>query len=120
MNPMEFINDRFVSWEAAYNLNGWLFNRLPLIKKLQFREVVSFRGWYGGLSNKNNPYLNGEGLYRFPENTYLMGDTPYMEIAAGVSNIFKLVRVDYVWRLSYRDHKDVPKSGIRLKIIFGF
>ena len=120
MDPMEFINDRFVSWESTYNLNGWVFNRLPLIKKLQLREVVSFRGWFGDLSDKNNPYLNGEGLYRFPENTYLTGNTPYMEIGAGVANIFKLVRVDYVWRLSYRDHPGTPKSGIRLKLIFGF
>jgi hypothetical protein len=120
MDPMEFINDRFVSWESTYNLNGWLFNHIPLIKKLQLREVVSFRGWYGDLSNKNNPYLNGAGLFRFPENTYLMGNKPYMEIGAGVANIFKLVRLDYVWRLSYRDHIDTPKSGIRIKIIFGF
>jgi len=120
MDPMEFINDRFVSWESTYNLNGWLFNRIPVLKKLQLREVVSFRGWYGDLSNKNNPFLNGEGLYRFPENTYLMGGKPYMEIEAGVANIFKLIRVDYVWRLSYRDHPGTPKSGIRFKMVFGF
>jgi len=120
MNPMEFINDRFVSWESTYNLNGWLLNHLPLIKKLQLREIITFRGWYGDLSNKNNPFLNGEGLYRFPENTYLMGDKPYMELGAGVANILKLVRLDYVWRLTYRDHIDTPKNGIRLKIVFGF
>ena len=120
MNPMEFINDRFVSWETSYHLNGWLFNRLPLIKKTQMREVVSFRGWYGSLSDKNNPFLNKEGLYRFPEHTYLMGDNPYMELNAGVSNIFKLVRIDYIWRLTYRDHIDTPRNGIRLKIVFGF
>ena len=120
MNPMEFINDRSISWETTYHLNGWLFNRVPLIKKMQLREVVSFRGWYGDLSKKNNPFLNREGLYRFPENTYLMGDKPYMEIGFGVANIFKLVRIDYLWRLTYRDHADTPKNGIRLKIVFGF
>ena len=120
MDPMEFIHDRFVSWETTYYLNGWLFNRLPLIKKLQFREVVSFRGWYGDLSDKNNPDKNGEGLYRFPDNTYMMGDKPYMEIGAGVENIFKLIRIDYVWRLSYRDHIGTPKGGLRFKMVFGF
>jgi hypothetical protein len=120
MDPMEFIHDRYVSWEATYYLNGWLFNRLPLIKKMQLREVVSFRGWYGDLSDKNNPYKNGEGLYRFPDNTYMMGDKPYMEIGAGVENIFKLIRIDYVWRLSYRDHLYTPKSGLRFKMVFGF
>ena len=120
MDPMEFIHDRFVSWETTYHLNGWLFNRLPLIKKLQFREVVSFRGWYGDLSDKNNPYKNGEGLYHFPDNTYMMGDKPYMEIGAGVENIFKLIRIDYVWRLSYRDHIGTPNGGLRFKMVFGF
>ena len=120
MDPMEFINDRFASWEMTYYLNGWLFNRLPLIKKLQLREVVTFRGWYGDLSDKNNPEINGEGLYRFPENTYLMGDKPYMEFGIGVENVFKLLRFDYIWRLSYKDHAGVPKSGLRLKMVFAF
>ena len=120
MDPMEFINDRYASWEMTYYLNGWLFNRLPLIKKMQLREVVSFRGWYGDLSDKNNPYKNGEGLYRFPENTDIMGEKPYMEIGAGVENIFKLIRLDYVWRLSYRDHKGTPNSGLRVKMVFAF
>lgn len=120
MDPMEFINDRFVSWEMSYFMNGWLFNRLPLIKELQLREVLTFRGWYGDLSDKNNPYVNGEGLYRFPENTYMMGDKPYMEFGVGIENIFKLIRLDYIWRLSYRDHKGVPDSGLRMKMKFSF
>ncbi len=120
MDPMEFINDRFASWEMTYYLNGWLFNRLPLIKKFKLREVVSFRGWYGELSDKNNPYIEGEGLYRFPEHTYIMGDKPYMEIGAGVENIFKLFRLDYVWRLSYRDHEGMPNGGFRFKMVLAF
>jgi hypothetical protein len=120
MNPMEFINDRFAAWETTYQLNGWLFNRLPLIQKFKLREVVSFRGWYGDLSAKNNPFTDGAGLFRFPENTFLMGDKPYMEMGAGVANIFKLIRLDYVWRLSYRDHPGTPRNGIRVKMVFGF
>ncbi|MDR1523690.1 MAG: DUF5686 and carboxypeptidase regulatory-like domain-containing protein [Tannerella sp.] len=120
MNPMEFINDRFVSWETTYYMNGWLFNRLPLIKELQLREVLSFRGWYGDLSDRNNPAINGEGLYKFPEDTYMMGDKPYMEFGAGVENIFKLIRLDYIWRLSYRDHPGTPNSGLRMKMKFSF
>jgi hypothetical protein len=120
LDPMEFINDRFVSWESTYSLNGWLFNRLPVIKKMRIREIVSFRGWYGDLSDKNNPYTNGAGIYRFPENTCLMGKKPYMEMAVGVTNIFKLIQVDYVWRLTYHDHTGTPKHGIRMKMDFGF
>lgn len=120
MDPMEFIHDRFVSWEMSYFMNGWLFNRLPFIKKMQLREALTFRGWYGDLSDKNNPYVNGEGLYRFPENTCIMSDKPYMEFGVGVENIFKLIRLDYIWRLSYRDHKGVPDSGLRVKMKFSF
>ncbi|MDR0699519.1 MAG: DUF5686 and carboxypeptidase regulatory-like domain-containing protein [Tannerella sp.] len=120
MDPMEFINDRFVSWEMTYFMNGWLFNRLPLIKELQLREVLSFRGWFGDLSDKNNPEINGEGLYKFPENTYMMNNIPYMELGVGVENIFKLVRLDYIWRLSYRDHERTPDSGLRMKMKFSF
>lgn len=120
MDPMEFINDRFVSWEMSYYMNGWLFNRLPLIKELQLREVLTFRGWYGDLNDKNNPYVNGAGLYKLPGNTYMMGDKPYMEFGVGVENIFKLVRLDYIWRLSYRDHEGVPNSGLRMKMKFSF
>jgi hypothetical protein len=120
MNPLEFINDRFVSWEMTYYMNGWLFNRLPLIKELQLREVLSFRGWYGDLSDRNNPAVNGEGLYKFPEDTHMMGSKPYMEFGVGVENIFKLIRLDYIWRLSYRDHEGVPDSGLRMKMKFSF
>ncbi|MDR1096895.1 MAG: DUF5686 and carboxypeptidase regulatory-like domain-containing protein [Tannerella sp.] len=120
MDPMEFINDRFVSWELSYFMNGWLFNRLPLIKELQLREVLTFRGWYGNLSDRNNPYVDGAGLYKFPGNTYMMGDRPYMELGVGVENIFKLIRLDYIWRLSYRDHTGVPNSGLRVKMNFSF
>jgi hypothetical protein len=120
MDPMEFIHDRYVSWEASYFMNGWLFNRLPLIKKLQLREVFTFRGWYGELSDKNNPSINPDGLYRLPENTYMMGEKPYMEFGIGVENIFKLIRLDYIWRLSYRDHVGVPNSGLRMKMKFSF
>ena len=120
MDPMEFINDRFLAWESTYHLNGWLFNRIPLIQRLKLREIVSFRGWYGDLSKKNNPYTNGAGLYQFPENTYMMGKKPYMEMGVGIANIFKLIRVDYVWRMSYRDHPGTPNNGIRVKMVFGF
>ena len=121
MDPMEFINDRFVSWEVTYFMNGALLNRLPLIKRLQLREVFAFRGWYGDLSDKNNPWKPGnEGLYVFPENSYLMEDRPYMEISCGLDNIFKLVRLDYVWRLSYRNHPHTPDRGLRMKMQFSF
>ncbi|MDR1603005.1 MAG: DUF5686 and carboxypeptidase regulatory-like domain-containing protein [Tannerella sp.] len=120
MNPMEFINDRYASWEVTYFMNGMIFNRLPLVKYLQLREVVAFRGWYGELSDKNNPSKNGAGLYQFPANSYLMNEGPYMELSFGLDNILKIMRLDYVWRLSYKNHPHAPNSGLRMKMEFSF
>ncbi|MDR1330945.1 MAG: DUF5686 and carboxypeptidase regulatory-like domain-containing protein [Tannerella sp.] len=120
MNPMEFINDRYASWEVTYFMNGMILNRLPLVKYLKLREVVAFRGWYGDLSDKNNPEKNGAGLYRFPSDSYLMTEGPYMEFSFGLDNIFKVMRLDYVWRLSYKNHPHTPSNGLRMKLEFSF
>ncbi|MCC8096274.1 MAG: DUF5686 and carboxypeptidase regulatory-like domain-containing protein [Tannerellaceae bacterium] len=121
MNAMEFLNDEYVSWDWTYNINGALFNRIPLVKKLKWREVVSFRGMFGNLTDKNNPYLPGaEGLYAFPEATHLMRKDPYMEYGLGVENIFKFLRLDYVRRLTYLDNPGIQKHGVRFTMRLTF
>lgn len=120
MDAMEFINDQFMSWDVSYFMNGALFNRLPLIKYLKLREVFTFRGLYGNLSEKNNPNINGNGLFEFPRGSYIMGKLPYMEVGVGIENIFKILRIDYVWRLTYRDHPGVDKNGVRIALHFAF
>lgn len=119
MNAVEFINDEYVSWDFTYYPNGWLFNRVPLLKKLKLREVASFRGMFGNLSNKNLPG-NNQDLYAFPPGAYRMNKTPYMEAAVGITNILKLFRIDYVWRLTYRDHPNISKSGVRIGVEVSF
>lgn len=120
MNAMEFINDEYASWDVTYYMNGLLFNRIPLIKKLKWREVFCFRGLWGHLTDKNNPFKNGEGLYAFPEGSYAMDKTPYMEASVGIENIFKIMRIDYVWRLNYRNHPDVQNHGVRCTFRLSF
>lgn len=120
MNALEFINDEYVSWDVTYYMNGNLLNRLPLIKRLKWREVFGFRGLWGNLTDKNNPAMGGEGLYAFPKTTYKMSDTPYMEASVGIENIFKFLRIDYVWRLNYLDHPDIQKSGVRMTMALSF
>ena len=46
MNPMEFINDSYASWDLTYFANGILFNRIPLVKYMKLREVISFKGMF--------------------------------------------------------------------------
>ncbi len=120
MNALEFINDEYASWDITYYMNGNLLNRLPLIKKLKWREVFCFRGLWGHLTDRNNPANNGKGLYQFPEGTHLMTDTPYMEASVGIENIFKFLRIDYVWRLNYHQHEDIQKQGIRCTMQLSF
>lgn len=119
MNAMEFINDQYISWDVNYNMNGIILNHIPLIKKFKLREIVSFRGLYGSLSTQNNPSLTNN-LYEFPTLSYIMKKEPYMEVGLGVVNIFKFLRVDYIWRLNYLNHPNIDKSGIRISLDFYF
>jgi hypothetical protein len=120
MNAIEFINDEYASWDVTYFMNGALFNRLPLIKKLKLREVITFRGLYGNLTDKNNPFKGSAGTYLFPEGSYPMGKEPYMELGAGIENIFSFLRLDYVWRLTYRDNPNIQKNGVRFVMRLAF
>jgi hypothetical protein len=120
MNAIEFINDEYASWDVTYFMNGALFNRLPLIKKLKLREVITFRGLYGNLTDKNDPFKGNSGTYLFPEGSYPMGKEPYMELGAGIENIFSFLRLDYVWRLTYRDNPNIQKNGIRFVMRLSF
>lgn len=121
MNTMEFLFDQYASVDLTYNLNGFILNRIPLIKKLKFRELVSFRTIYGSLSDKNNPKKNDDtDLFLFPRGSYVMGDKPYMEFGVGLENILKILRLDYIWRLSYRGHENIDHSGIRFRVHVSF
>ena len=120
MNAMEFISDEYASWDVTYFMNGLILNRLPLVKKLKWREVLSFRGMWGNLTDKNNPYYGGKDLYLFPEGSYTLGNTPYMEAGVGIENIFKFLRLDYVWRLTYRDNPNIQRKGIRFSMKLSF
>ena len=121
LSPMEFVTDSYVVFDFTYWANGAILNYVPYLKKLKLREVFAFRGVWGDLSDKNNPQYN-KWLPQFPAGTnpVEMKSTPYMEISAGLDNIFRILRIDYVWRLSYRDTPGVDKSGLRLALHFNF
>lgn len=125
MNVMEFISDQYLSWEMEYNMNGLLFNMFPVNRYLKFREVVSFKGYMGTLSDKNNPAENPKA-FLFPTDQsgnpvcYKMDGMPYMEVGVGIDNIFRFMRIDYVWRLTYRDHPQISRSGLRIGVNLQF
>ena len=119
MDPMEFANDTYGALDLTYFGNGILFNRIPGINKLKLREVVTFKGLMGTLSNKNNPAYNKD-ILKFPVEAHAqkMKTTPYMEVGVGIDNILTVLRVDYVWRLTYRDVPGVDHSGVRVSLHF--
>jgi hypothetical protein len=125
MNFLEFVGDHFESVNIDQHFVGFFFNKIPLLKKLKWREVVSFKAAWAGLSDQNNPALHSS-LYQFPVTltgqpiTYALNGTPYMEGSIGIENIFKFVRVDLVRRFDYLDHPDVTKFGIRARLKFDF
>lgn len=117
MNPMEFINDSYAQWDVTYWANGALLNYIPLLKKLKLREAIFCRGLWGHLSDRNKPWLN-DGLFQFPADahTQTMTNRPYIEAGVGVDNLFKFLRVDYTWRLTYRDNPHACRGGLRFMI----
>lgn len=120
MRALEFVTDQYVSFYLTYYMKGLILNRIPGVKWLRLREVISFSGVYGGLTDKNNPTLNPNGLYRFPEGTSPLGSTPYLEASVGLENIFKILRIDYYRRLTYLDQPNIKKGGVRIALRFSF
>ena len=124
IDNMEFLNDRFASLYISWDFNGKIFNRIPLLKKLKWREYVGFRCLWGGLSDKNNPFLeknaNSDILMLFPEGCHVMDSKkPYYELSVGIHNIFKLIHVEYVRRLNYH-YENTHKDGVRFMVRMTF
>jgi hypothetical protein len=125
MNFLEFVSDRYASVNVDYHMMGFIFNKVPLFKKLRLREVATLKVLYGGVRDENNP-LKNKDLFYFPVDkngattTYSLEKQPYVEVSAGVENIFSLLRVDVVKRLNYLDHPNAPSWGVRARINFDF
>lgn len=126
INNMEFLNDRYVSLALTYDFNGKFLNRIPLVKKLKWREMFRIRGLWGTLTDKNNPYKSqNPDLFLFPmrngqPTSYVMGKRPYIEASIGIYNIFKLLHIEYVRRLTYTGIPGVKKGGIRFMVLMIF
>ncbi len=131
MNFMEFVTDQYMALQFSHNFDGYLLGKIPLLRRLKMRAIVGFKALYGRISDKNNPELD-QSLIQFPVNadgvpeTYSLGDAPYLEFSAGVSNIFKFFRLDYVRRLNYLHHPNLPGlfgvrgSGLRIGLELTF
>jgi hypothetical protein len=126
MNFMEFVSDHYAALNVDHYFNGFFFNKVPLLKKLKLREVITGKVLYGAVRNENNP-AHDRDLLKFPVDnitglptTYSLNSKPYVEVSFGIANIFKLVRVDFVKRLTYLNNPDVSTWGIRTRFKFDF
>ncbi len=126
MNYLEFMSDKYASLNIEHAFDGFILNKLPLIKKLKWREFVMFKAVYGGLDAANDPKVT-PSVYSFPTDaqgqslTYgFKKNVPYMEAGFGIGNIFKLFRVDVTRRLNYLDNPNTSKWRVQGQILFDF
>jgi hypothetical protein len=121
MNFLEFVSDRYVSLNVDHSFNGFIFNKIPLLKKLKLRELVTCKVLYGSVYDINNPYIQSD-LFTFPTDsngtplTYTLENKPYVEASIGLSNIFRILRVDLIRRFTYLENPNVSKLGVRVQI----
>ncbi|MEZ5197174.1 MAG: DUF5686 family protein [Bacteroidales bacterium] len=113
MNYFEFISDQYVSVSYSHHFDGLFLNRIPLLRKLKWREVIQAKGVIGNLSSQNKEYNSlQEGI-----NTL---EQPYIEAGLGIENIFKVIRVDGIWRLSHLDEPNINKFALFISLYFTF
>jgi hypothetical protein len=124
MNFLEFVSDHYATAYVDHYFNGFFFNKIPLLKKLKWREVIEAKVLWGGLRSENDPNKNHDQV-QFPltnnqTETFALTSTPYIEGGFAIANIFKLIRVDFIKRFTYLNHPEIPNYGIRFRAHFDF
>lgn len=118
LNPMEVLCTSFAMWDVTYWANGAILDQIPLLKKLKLRETAGIRGYWGTLRRNSDPSVN-PGLPSLPlgMTALRLDHGPYMEATVGIDNIFKVLRVEYVWRLNYKDVPyEIDRNGVRIAV----
>lgn len=132
LSRYEFVSDTYLDAVVVHHLDGFFFNRIPLLRRLKWREVLTLRMAYGTLRKTNqlantlnvydptyteyqNTPIPGEGIYygRFDRG-------PLLEAGVGIENIFKVVRIDATWRLNYLRNRYAVPLSLRGALTFYF
>jgi len=126
MNFLEFVSDKYAAANFDVHFNGFFLNKIPLLSRLKLREVGSVKLLYGSLRDNNNP-ANNPDLFNFPKDpdtgkpsTFTLKSGPYIEMSVGLANIFKIMRLDLVKRMTYLDNPDLTTWGLRVRFKFDF
>ncbi|MEZ5025786.1 MAG: DUF5686 family protein [Chitinophagales bacterium] len=111
MNDYEFYSDQYLQWNIAHHFDGFFLNRIPGIRKLQWREVIHTRGVWGSVSSRNKTMNELNNSFIHP-----LGKVPYIEVGFGIENILKFLRYDVMWRVT---HRNEPRT-YNWMMTFGF
>ncbi len=109
MDYQEFVSDTYLSLFLEHHFQGFFLNKVPLFRKLKWREVVGMRSLIGSYDDTKH-----QGLV-FPTGMKALRSTPYTEFSAGIENILKVIRVDAVWRYNYNDDQKI-KLGLMFSL----
>lgn len=118
LQPLEYVADKYLRFNGTYHLRGLLFNRLPFIKRLRLREVLSLHGYWGHISERNR--LPRVGVAYLPSTSRPMDNRCHLELGVGIENILSVLRVDYYYRLTDRHIKPRDRHALRLRLSLSF
>jgi hypothetical protein len=123
MNFYEFASDAWFSFFYEHHFKGFFLGKIPLMKRLKWREVFVFKGLIGTLSDKNNGSVpDTEAVLLFPKGMSSVSK-PYFEAGVGIENIFRIFRLDAIWRLSHRKEKpgqNIQNFAVNMSVYLNF
>lgn len=114
MNYLEFAADEYIMANVQHHFDGAILDKIPLLNRLKWRSFIFVKGYWGTLSDDNyqTKYIFPENMDRFRE--------PYYEVGFGLENIFKIARMDFVWRLNDTSLPDTYNFIIKPSFSFSF
>lgn len=94
MNRFEYLSDTYAGIIMEHSLGSFFFKYIPYLRDTKIRTFWNAKSVYGKLSDANTA-LNFNKGFDFQS----LSTSPYLEMGTGVENIFRVLRLDLVWRI---------------------